>query len=108
MLLVIIFTPRVGSLYEEYLGSASTGFWGPSHPEYFIGFIFSFLFFGSLFSWLLITKKRKKYWLFYTLPFLFFMLFLGAVEELIIGIGLVLIGWLLAQGILLIYSKIKK
>ncbi|GBE16853.1 hypothetical protein BMS3Abin15_00677 [bacterium BMS3Abin15] len=101
----IIFTPWLGSLYERYLGPASTGFWGPSHPEYFAGFIFSFLFFGSLFSWLFALEKKKKYWLSYTLPFLIFMLLLGAFEELIIGIGLVFIGWLLAKGILLIKEK---
>ncbi len=101
----IIFTSLFGNLYEKYLGPASTGFWGPSHPEYFSGFMFSFLFFGSLFSWLFATGKKKKYWLSYVLPLLLFMLLLGAFEELIIGIGLVVIGWLLARVILLIKNR---
>ena len=105
--LAIIFTSLFGSLYEEYLGPASTGFWSPSHPEYFAGFMFSFLFFSSLLLWLFVTEKKKKYWLSYILPFLIFMLLLGAFEELIIGIGLVIIGWLLAQGVLFIKTKKK-
>ena len=102
---VIVFTSLFGGLYEKFFGPISSGFWGPAHPENLIGFILSFLFFGSLFSWLFVTDKKIKYWLSYILPFLVFMLMLGAFEELIIGLGLVIVGWLLAQGILLIYNK---
>jgi len=51
---------------------------------------------------------KVKYWLYYVLPFLIFMFLLGAYEEFIIGTGIVILGWLLAQGSLLIYKKFKK
>jgi len=74
----------------------SNWFWGPAHPEYFIGFILSFLFFGSLSGWFFGKNKKLKTWLWHVLPFLFFLLFLGAYEELIIGSGVVAIGWFFA------------
>lgn len=101
----ILTTPLIGKWYDLYITPISNWFWGPSHPEYITGFTLSFLFFGSLLSWLFVAQKKKKYWLSYILPFLIFMLLLGAFEELIIGIGLVAAGWLLAQGILLIKKK---
>ncbi|MBU4347372.1 hypothetical protein KJ586_02865 [Patescibacteria group bacterium] len=103
--LAIIFTPLFGYLYEKFFGPVYGGFFWVSSSSVFEGFIFSFLFFGSLLSWLFVAQKKKKYWLSYTLPFLTFMLLLGAFEELIIGTGLVAAGWLLAQGILLIRKK---
>lgn len=106
--LAIIFTPLFGYLYEKFFGTVYGGFFWVSSSSVFEGFIFSFLFFGSLLSWLFAAQKKKKYWLSYILPFLIFMLLLGAFEELIIGIGLVAASWLLAQGVLLIYKQEKK
>jgi len=108
IIITIIFTPLFGRLYELIIGhKLSSGFWGLSNPEYFEGFIMSFLFFSSFLSWLFFSEN-KKYWLYYTLPFLIFLLILGAFEGLIIGLGFAIIAWLLAQGILLIYKKFKK
>jgi len=107
--LTIIFTPLFGKFYELIIGhKMSSGFWGPSHPEYFVGFIMAFLFLGSLLSWLTFTDKKIKYWVYYILPLLVFLLILGSLEGVIIGVGFVLAGWLLAQGGLLIYKKIQK
>ena len=105
--LAIIFTPFAGSLYNRYLGPITNWFWGPSHPEYIGGFTFAFLFFGSIISWPSFLRNKIKYWLYYVLPLLIFMLFLGAYEELIVGVGLVILGWLLAQGGLLVHKKLK-
>ena len=103
-----IFMPLFGSLYENFFGPSSSSFWSPSHPEYFMGFIFSFLFFSSFLSWFFVKEKKNKYCLAYSLPFLIFMLWLGSFEELIIGVGLVLFGWLLAQGVLAVKAKMGK
>ncbi len=106
--LAVLFTSVFGSLYKKFFGPVSGGFFWTSSSANFEGFVFAFLFFGSLLSWTFGAEKKKKYFLCYTLPFLIFLLVLGALEELIIGIGLVLVGWLLAQGILLIKSRLKK
>ena len=108
IIITIIFTPLFGSLYNKYFGPITNWFWGPSHPEYLGGFTFSFLFFGSLLSWIFYQKMKVKYWLYYVLPFLIFMFLLGAYEEFIIGTGIVILGWLLAQGSLLVYKKFQK
>lgn len=100
----IITAPFIGGLYSRYVTPISNWFIGPSHPEYFTGFILSFVFFGALFSYLL-AERKIKYFLYYTLPFPLFMLLLGAFEELIIGVIMALIGWLLARGILLFKKK---
>ncbi len=104
----IILTPSVGGLYNEYITPISNWFWGPNHPEYIIGFILSFLLFGSFFSWLFIKNQKKKFLLYYTLPFLLFLILFGAYEELIVGMGLVFLGWLLAQGVLLVRDQKKR
>lgn len=108
ILLSIIFAPISGGVYNKYLGPITSWFWGPSHPEYLGGFTFAFLFFGSLLSWFFLASVKKKYWLYYILPLLIFVLLLGAYEELIVGVGLVIIGWLLAQGGLMVYKKFRK
>ena len=107
-ILAIVFTPFLSSLYNRYFGPVTNWFWGPDNPEYIGGFTFAFLFFGSLISWLFLSENKIKFWLYYVLPLLIFMLFLGAYEELIIGAVLVALGWLLAQGGLLIYRGVKK
>jgi len=107
--LIIIFIPLFGGLYEKYLGPVSGGFfWGPSHPEYIDGFFVSYMFFVSLFVFIFGGEKKYKVASILLGILLFIDLVLGSIEGLIIDIGVILIGWLLAHGILLIYSKIKK
>mgnify|MGYP001564191766 CR=1 FL=1 len=108
VVLTAMFTPVFTSLYKNFFGPASGGFFWTSSSTVLEGFVFSFLFVGSLLSWLFGAEKKKKYWLFYTLPFLVLMLLLGAFEELIIGLGLVLLGWLLAQGVLAVKARVGK
>ena len=94
--LATVFTPLAEKVYIKLFGPVYSGFFWVSSGATLEGFIFSFIFFGSLLSWLF-APKQKKYWLFYTLPFLIFMLLLGAFEELIIGVGLAIVGWLIGQ-----------
>lgn len=106
--LAIIFTPLIGKSYSKYITPITGWFWGLSHPEYITGFILSFLFFGSIISWSFFLKDKIKHWLYYVLPLLIFMLFLGAYEELIVGAGLAIAGWLLAQGGRMVYKRLKQ
>src|SRR3989344_7762593 len=92
--------PLVGSSYSRYVTPITPGFWGPAHPEYLTGFILSFLFFGSLLPWALLKENKIKRLLKYTLPFLIMMLLLQALEEFIIGLAFIFVGWMLGWGIL--------
>lgn len=105
-LLIIIFTPVVGNLYELYFGPISSGFWGPSHPEYIDGFFISYLFFVSLSVIIFAGNKKYKLWTILIGILLLIDLLLGAWESLIIDTGAVFVGWLFAQGILFIKKKI--
>jgi|SRR3989338_937510 len=98
----------VGSSYSKYVSPITPGFWGPSHPEYITGFILAFLFSGSVLPWVLLKDDKFKRLLKYTVPFLIIMLLLQAIEESIIGLGLVLIGWLLGWGILKVKQSLQK
>jgi len=108
VVLIIVFTPIFGSLYDKYFGPVTTWFWGPSHPEYFEGFFISYMFFVPLV--VTIFGGIKKYRnLFILLGILLFIdLLLGAWEGLIIDIGVAIVAWLLAQGGLIVYKKLKK
>lgn len=106
IILIIIFTPFFGGLYDKYFGPVSTGFfWGPENPEYFEGFFVSYAFFITFFT--IILGKYKYFSIFIGLLILFY-LFLTAWAELIINLLVVIISWLLAQIIKFIYKKIKK
>lgn len=106
--LIIVFTPSAGSLYEVIIGrKITTWFWGPSHPEYIEGFFMSYMFFVSLFVTIFGGEKKYKIGGSLLGILLFIDVVLGAWESLIIGIGAILIGWLLAQGILLIKKNNK-
>ncbi|MFH0891521.1 MAG: hypothetical protein V1867_01940 [Candidatus Falkowbacteria bacterium] len=112
ILLAYFLSPLSGRFYLLFRGGGGGGC-----PLFFIalcdsgayleGFIFSFLFFGSFFSWLIVKEKKLKVWLWFVSPLLLFLLFLEAFEELIIGLGLVFFGWLLARLILFVKSKTK-
>ncbi|MCG2701403.1 hypothetical protein L6267_04505 [Candidatus Parcubacteria bacterium] len=106
-ILIIAFTPMFGNLYEEFLGPTSSGFWGPSHPEYISGFFISYAFFIPLLV-IVFGGKRKYKICGVLLAILFFIdIGLGVWEDFIINVGVAIIGWLLAQGILLIKKKSK-
>ena len=107
ILMSAIVTPLFGMWYEKLLGPTPTGYWGPTHPEYLAAFIFAFVFFSSIFTWTVAKKDKVKYWLGYTLPLLVLMLLLGAIEELILGIVLVGVGWLIGQIIVMARGKKK-
>lgn len=102
-LCIIIFTPYSGELYEKIIGrKISTGFWGPSHPEYIEGFFLSYTFFVSLFVTIFVEAKKYIIWGILIGIALLFDLMLGAWESFIIDAGAVFVGWLLAQAILLV------
>jgi hypothetical protein len=95
----------IGNFYSDHISTLSGWFWGPD-PKKLTGFILSFLFFGSLLSRIFIKEKKSKIWMWYVLPFLIFLL--GSPEEFIIGLGIVVISLILAQGILFIYQRLRK
>ena len=96
------------SLYKNFFGSACTGFLCPSNPEYLDGFFISYMFFIALFLTLFGGVRKYKNMLILLGILILFDLFLGAWEGLIIDLGAALVGWLLAQGGLLVYKKLKK
>lgn len=109
IIISVLLSSFSGDIYKMFIGPACTGFTPcPYHAENYLGFYFNFLFFGSLFSWIFTKDSKKKIWLWYVLPPLIFMLLLTAFKELIVGIGIVIISWLLAQGVLFIRSSFKK
>ena len=108
-ILIILFTPFFGGLYNKYFGPVSTGFYlGPENPEYFDGFFIGYAFFVTLMIILFVIKKKYKVLgIFLGIIFLF-DLFIVAWEGLIINAGVALIAFILAQIILFAYKKIKK
>lgn len=106
--LIIILTPLFGAIYKDFLGPACTGFLCPSHPEYIPGFFISYALFVSIFSMLFGGVKKYKYFFLLMGILLFFDAFLGAWEDLIIDVGVAVIGWLLGQLGLIIYKNVKK
>ncbi len=106
VILAILSSKLVGKIIYSFLKPVSG--LGPQMqcPECFDGFILSYLFFVSLFFNFATFNNKNKYWLIFLFPIIIFIN--PPFEFLIIGIGLVAAGWLLAQGILLIYKKMKK
>ena len=104
----IITASFVGGSYSKYVTPINVDFWGPAHPEYLTGFILSFLFFGSLLPWALLKENKIKRLLKYTLPFLIMMLLLQALEEFIIGLAFIFVGWMLGWGILRVKQSLQK
>jgi len=109
ILLIIYSIPYSGKLYELIIGHKAGGwFWGPSHPEYFEGFFISFMFFVSFFVTFFGGIKKYRNLLIITGIILFFDLFLGAIEELVIDFCFALAGWLLAELGLRALRKVKR
>jgi len=109
VVLIIIFTPIFGKLYEIIIGrQLSGGFWGPSNPEYIPGFFMSYSFFISFLTTVFGDKNKYKIGGILLVIILLIIAILNLGEDLIINIGIVIIGWLLAQGILLIRKKMEK
>lgn len=108
VILIIIFTPIFGSLYKRFFGPACTGFLCPAHPEYLDGFFISYMFFVSLVITFFGGAKKYKILSVLLGILLLIDLFLGAWEGLIIDLGAALAGWLLAQGGLIVYGRLKK
>ena len=63
-------------------------------------------FFISLLFNLFVLKNKNKTWLTFLIPIVIFIN--PPFEFLIISFGLIIVAWLLAQGILLAYKKLKK
>ena len=109
IILIIIFTPFFGYLYEKIIGhEITTWFLGPENPEYFEGFFVSYAFFITLIITLFVIKKKYKILGILLGLLLLFDLFIGAWEGLIINLGTIIIAWLLAQITLFIYKKLKR
>ena len=72
-------------------------------PACLDGFILSYLFFASLFFSFI--KLKNKLWLLFLLPIIIFVN--PPFEFLIIAVGIIIAGWLLAQGGLMVYKKLK-
>lgn len=109
LILIIVFTPFFGSLYEVIIGrKLSSGFNGFSHPEYFEGFFMAYAFIVPLFSILFFRTKKYKILLIFILILVLIDIILTAWGNLLINIITALVGWLLGEVILRIYKLIKK
>lgn len=109
IVLIIIFTPIFGSLYERYLGQVSYGFfWGLDNPEYISGFFMSYAFFVPLI--LVLFCKTRKYLVLLILIGILLILDIvsGDGKAFLIDLITALIAFILAQIVLLIYRKFKK
>ena len=108
-ILIILFTPFFGDLYEKYFGPVSYGFFiGPENPQYVDGFFIAYAFFATLVVTLFITKKKYKILGYFLGALLLVDLFIGYWEGLIIDFSVALVAFILAQLILLGYKKLKK
>ncbi len=106
-ILMVITTPWFGRLYEKILGRKLSSFiWGPDNPQYLDGFFMSYVFFVTIFIMIFGTKNKYKH-LAFALGIIFaFDILLGVWEGLIINIGIAIVAWLLAQGILFVKKYI--
>jgi len=107
-ILIIVFTPAFGGLYDEFFGPITSWFWGPSHPEYVEGFFVSYMFFVSLFVTVFAGDNKNRYLLKLLGIVLLLDFFSNAWEGLIIDAGVAVIGYLLAQGILMVKKRMAR
>ncbi|MEI6288391.1 MAG: hypothetical protein WCP18_02275 [bacterium] len=106
IILIIIFTPSFGHLYEKIIGKKiHNSFIGSEHPEYLEGFFMAYVFFISLS--LTIFGGKNKYYIILVFVGLDLLLFFGFWEGFIIDAGTASIGWLLGEGILKTYKLLK-
>lgn len=98
VILSILSSKFVGGVVYNFLKPVSG--LGPQMQclECFDGFILSYLFFVSLFFNFAAFKNKNKYWLIFLLPIIMFIN--PPFEFLIIGLGLIVAGWLLGRVIL--------
>ncbi len=95
----------VGEFYDN-LVKPVRWFWGMENPEYLDGFLFSYIIIVVILMMAFLQEKRIKFSLIFSLPVL--ILFLSPpYEYLIIGAGLIIIGFLLGQLIFFLKSKFK-
>lgn len=74
--------------------------------KFFVTFIFALYFYLAFFVFLLVKKDAVKVWLWgAAIPLLWALL--GGLKEFFWAIILSFFGWLLAQGGLIVYKKIK-
>ncbi|MFA4871930.1 MAG: hypothetical protein WC610_02640 [Patescibacteria group bacterium] len=104
VILIIIFTPAFGGLYEKIIGRRITSWFLGGHPEYFEGFFVSYMFFVPLL--LTLFKISKKVLLSAVIVVL--LISLLSIEVFLVSLATAIIGWLLAQIILLISKQLKK
>ena len=115
--LIVIFTPIFGVLYEMVFGSLnsvgvlSVGTGGVL--RFIIGSFISYILFIPIIV-TIFTVKPVKYYLIITLiglPLLFILLnsnILMGIQIVIPFILIAVVGWLIGEGILLLYKKFKK
>ena len=108
IILIIIFTPFFGNLYNKYFGPITSGYLGLSNPEYFDGFFISYTFWITSIITLFVNKRKYNILGILLGLLLLFYLSIGAWEGLIINLGTIIIAWLVAQIILFTYKKLKK
>ncbi len=106
--LIIIFMPLFDGLYEFFYGPSSGDMWASMIPKYTMGFFMSYAFFVSFFVFLFSDKNK------YTIAIILlgilgiFDMWIESFGLLIDHIIIIFIGWLLAQGVLLIKKQVKK
>lgn len=109
IVLIVITTPWFGTLYETIIGrELSTGFWGPSNPEYVPGFFMAAGFTFGLLLTVFLTKNRYKTLIISLVVLLLVELFFELWDLALMSLGLAVVAWLLAQGILLVKKTISK
>ena len=109
IILTAVFTPLSGRFYEGIIGrKLSSGFWGPSHPEYIPGFIIAFAFFCPFIVNLNLKEKNYKATALSVLIPILIALLLRIGELFVLTILATVIGYLLAQGILLVKNRMAR
>ena len=106
----ILISPLFGKIYIAIFNPRLTGglFPSPSDPwALFDGAFFALFLFLSFFVFWLITKRQWIIWFIGAIIPLLIAL-VGGLKDIIYALALTIIGYLLAQGILLIKKKIKK
>ena len=116
MFLIVVSTPLFSDLYVNYFGKLGSGLdsldWG-DFWKLLIGFIISYMIFVPLIFSIFIEKPIKYYLIISLvgLPLLFILLNSNILMGIQITAPFLLIsmaGWLIGEGILLLYKKLRK